>query len=263
MQRLLLCTSAAALISSVAFAADLTEMDPASILVPVPAAHDWSGFYAGLSGGWVWTGDDDAAIDCDLLGIVCASAGGPFPDLIGLGDGDGGIIGGTVGFSWQANRIVFGLEGDVSWTGIDADGRFSFPGGGNVDPIELRVDREVEWFGTARGRLGVAADRFLIFGTGGLAFADVELSTLAVDPTPGALENFSGAEDDWEFGWTLGGGVEVAVTNRFSVKAEALYFDLGDQSATATDADFPGASYSVNGDNLTGVVARVGGNFHF
>jgi outer membrane immunogenic protein len=258
MKHVFLSTAALALLSGGALAADLPAYEPPPVAVAT-SVYDWTGFYVGVSGGWAWLGDDDDAdIDCTDFGPACIN----FPATVDLNDGDGGLIGGTAGFNFQVNQFVFGIEGDLSWANWDQDGSFTFPGGGGFTPFTLTVDRDIDWFGTLRGRVGFAFDRFLIFGTGGLAAAGVDTTTTAVF-TPTTTGDFAGSSDDTEFGWTLGGGGEVAVTQHITIKAEALYFNLGDQSVIATDPQFPGFSYTVNTEDLDGVIGRVGANFKF
>src|SRR5690606_20451652 len=87
---------------------------------------------------------------------------------------------------------------------------------------------EVNWFGTLRGRLGlVQNDNFLVFATAGLAYADVDHTFK--DPT--ALGGpFSKSDSDTQFGWTVGGGIEFMRDSQWSLRADALYVDLGDES---------------------------------
>ena len=80
--------------------------------------------------------------------------------------------------------------------------------------------------------------------------------------TPTAACDFAGTATDTLFGWTGGGGVEVAITEHVSFKAEALYYDVGDLTVTATDPQFPAEAYDATVD-FNGIVARGGLNFNF
>lgn len=229
--------------SSGALAADVT---------PVAEAYDWTGLYAGISGGWGFN-NSDVDYDCDDLGGVCFSVGGPFPTGADL-DTDGAMLGGTLGANWQTGMWVLGVEGDMSWTDWEDDESVTFQAGDVAS-----ADLDIAWFATARARLGIATDRMLIYATGGAAFADVDLSTSAI----GAPENFIGSNNGVQVGWTAGGGVEFAASEQFTLKAEALYYDLGNVSATATDpVNFPGFSFDGDAD-LTGVIVRAGINWQF
>ncbi len=99
---------------------------------------------------------------------------------------DGAVIGGQFGLNGQWNQFVFGVEGDGSW--VDMNG---------ADSLE-----------SIRGRVGIAFDRFLVYGTGGAGFQD-----------------FS------DLGWVAGGGLEYAVTDNWSVGVEYLHYDFDGDAA--------------------------------
>jgi len=133
-------------------------------------------------------------------------------------DTSGGIFGGQLGYNWQSGQAVFGIETDLQWTGID--------GSGTVGAVAVRGGSD--WFGTVRGRIGYAWDRTLIYGTGGLAYGGSKLETA------GLTETHS------HFGWTVGLGAEVALTQHWSAKVEYLFVKLSDErfAATGLDHDF-------------------------
>ena len=114
--------------------------------------------------------------------------------------GSGAVFGAEAGYDVQFERVVIGVAGDVAGGGLDArrvGGRF-----------------DVEAFGTIRARVGYAFDRFVVYGTGGAAFASAEFAR-------------AGRRDARaHFGWTLGGGAEVALVDGLSAKVEYLYVDL-------------------------------------
>lgn len=144
--------------------------------------------------------------------VEVTSPGEPVAD-----DDDDAFAGGSYsGYSWQCGRVVFGIESDFSFTNIDND--TSYP-----DPIFL--NSSIDWFGTLRGRLGITLNETtLLYVTGGLAYANLEHRV--IDPTWG----FSQTDEDTEFGWTIGGGIEFVRRDRWTLRAEALYVDLGDES---------------------------------
>ena len=132
------------------------------------------------------------------------------------------------GFNWQHGNFVYGAETDINLSGADdtfAPWQFSNP-----------------WFGTVRGRAGVAVGNVLIFGTAGLAYGSLTADTAG---------NLS--ERHTSLGWVAGGGAEVGFTPHWSAKAEWLYLDLADRS------------YSVTGTNngLAANLVRLGVNYHF
>jgi outer membrane immunogenic protein len=184
MKRVLLSGVALAALLSSASAADIPRrMVERQVAAPVPhvVAYNWTGFYLGLNGGWGWASD---------------------------GEGSGGLIGGTLGYNWQMNQIVFGIETDIAWSGIESDGRC---GDG------LRCEVSNDWLGTARGRIGLAMDRFMPYVAGGLAYGDVSARATGLRD-----------RSDVQAGWTLGAGVEFALTAPWTAKLEYLYVDLGD-----------------------------------
>ncbi|HOV04543.1 MAG TPA: outer membrane beta-barrel protein, partial [Kaistiaceae bacterium] len=113
-----------------------------------------------------------------------------------------GFAGGLLaGINYQVGQLVVGFEGD--YTGTNFNGRSAFPGSA--------IRGDIDWMATLRGRAGLAVDRYLVYGTGGLALADV------------ALAGYGTADGANLTGWTLGAGVEAAVTDNVVVRAEYLY----------------------------------------
>lgn len=199
MKKILAVAAIAAFAVSPVVAADLVIADDVSA---APVSSDWSGFYAGVFGGY---GSGTATAE-SVLGITEI-------------DGSGALLGVTVGGNAQFDGFVLGLEGDVAWAGIEGDaactGAPGFTCGGTVD-----------WMGSLRARAGVAVDQVLLYATAGAAFAGV---TATVTPV-GA---FTGEFSDTFIGWTAGVGAEMKVTDDISVKAEYAYVDLGTRTAPA------------------------------
>jgi outer membrane immunogenic protein len=150
-------------------------------------ANNWSGFYLGINGGGGWGRSTWDSADSFNL--------------------SGAMIGGTAGMNWQAGQAVFGVEGDVDWTNLS---------GSTTTACPLGCTTSNGWLSTVRGRLGYSVDRLLPFVTGGLAVGDIRASTPGL---PGASQTNAG--------WTAGGGLEYALTEKWSVKAEYLHVDLG------------------------------------
>jgi outer membrane immunogenic protein len=187
MKRVFLSGVALAALVGSASAADIprrmaVERQVTAPVAYVAPAYNWTGFYVGLNAGWGWAAD---------------------------GDGSGGLIGGTLGYNWQMNQVVFGVETDIAWSGIDTDQRCR----GGARGCEVNND----WLGTARGRIGLAMDRFMPYIAGGLAYGDVDAR----------VRGFPGRSDT-QAGWTLGAGVEFALSAPWTAKLEYLYVDLGD-----------------------------------
>jgi len=203
--RAVLGAALAVAMTGAAFAADL----PASnyyYTAPAPlAAYSWAGPYLGASLGYEW-------------GEVSNNPTHPTGAA-------GGVEG---GFNWQRGNFVYGGEADFNLSGAEdtfAPWQFSNP-----------------WFGTVRGRAGVAIGNVLVFGTAGIAYGSLEAQTAG---------NLS--ETHTSFGWTAGGGIEVGFAPHWSAKAEWLYLDFADRNYTVTGTS----------NGLTANLLRLGVNYHF
>jgi outer membrane immunogenic protein len=225
---------------SAASAADISE--------PI-SGFDWSGAYIGAHGGYAW-GEADVSYE-----------GEP-----GGGDLDGGFWGGALaGYNLQHDAIVFGVEGDF---GI---GDVSGKGDPKPLPTEETYDYsyDLDWNAHLRARAGFAVDRALFFVAGGLAAAS---HTLGVEETTGGLicpagpnpclqaitpDTVSLGEDSkTHIGFTVGGGVEFALTDNVLLRAEYLYDSYGEESYE----DEEGNEYDVD---LTAQTVRAAVSFKF
>ena len=175
-----------------ALAADMPAKAPA--FVPPPPVYNWTGAYIGIYGGYGW-GDHDRSNTTGFNNSYTSN---------------GGLIGATIGYNWQFyNSFVAGVEGDIAWADISGgDGG----AGGTTDTSEYR------WLGSIRGRAGFAFNNFLVFGTGGWAYANIRHTNNAA-PTDTFDNDMSG--------WTIGGGVEYALLPRWTVRADYRYYDFG------------------------------------
>lgn len=192
-----LAAIAAASLVSGAFASDLPSRRaapaPAPYLSPAPV-FSWTGFYAGINGGYGF-------------GSFDTSRGKKF-----LGSVNGGLIGGTVGYNYQFSQFVAGLEGDFDYASID-NTKHPFAG--------ATTKSKLSSIGTIRGRLGFAADRALVFVTGGFAGGQVKARI------SDSVNNVFQSRSDFRSGYALGAGIEYAFTNNISAKAEYIYTSLG------------------------------------
>jgi outer membrane immunogenic protein len=183
-----------------AFAADISQdtyTPPPDVTYDPAPAFTWTGLYLGALGGYDWGHADTDNGDFDADGWR------------------GGLF---TGYNFQLNNnVVVGVEGDVTYGNTEGDG--------GVGPTSVEND----WNGTLRGRLGYAIDRFMIYGTGGLAVGNVEASI------PGD------SDSNTAVGWTAGAGVETAFTDNIFGRLEYRYTDLGSDSYSiggGTDVDF-------------------------
>lgn len=222
MKKLLIAAAVAAGMSSTAFAADLdTEV--------VDPVFGWGGFYAGVVIGY-GHGDYEQF-----------SASGVGVDV----DVDGVTFGGTLGYNIQSGNLVYGVELDYQsgFDGTTAQGTAGPFWSCNSGVCNV----DIESFGTLRARLGFAQDNFLIYATGGLAFAQVD----------GGILNSVQQGGGSEVGYTIGGGVEYAFDSNWSAKLEYLHVDLGDiEFGTGIGTE------TFEGDGDFGIV-RFGINYRF
>jgi outer membrane immunogenic protein len=231
MKRSLLASVSVLALTLNATAADLGAR-PVPVKAPVVAAPAWSwtGFYIGINGGGVW---HRAKADVnDGVGNFDNATVKAF----------GATFGGQAGFNWQVDRIVLGVEADWNW--VDASDTASFA----VNPAAV-FSSKLSSLATVRGRLGVTMSPTMIYATGGFAAGKVN------NLVPTRFGGFSNSE--FKTGWTAGGGIEHMFARNWTVKAEALYVDLG--KSTATNNNTP-AGYAGRFTN-TAVIARGGINF--
>lgn len=223
MKRLLLVAALAFAAVGQASAADLPAPPaPSAPVAYVPAVapiYNWGGFYFGVNGGYgfgssQWTDPHNAS------GV---GSSGSF-------NVSGYAVGGTVGYNFQADAFVFGVEGDVDAMGMD--GKVGNPfcstvgfGGGT------QCETKQTWLATARGRIGWAVDRVLFYGTAGGAFGNIQTGI------GGNLQSTTKA------GWTAGGGVEAALADNWTVRVEYLFVDF--QNTTCSNSAVCGLDSGV------------------
>lgn len=208
---------------------------------------DWSGFYVGAVAGGGWSEDDPVDLQA-------------FPDGDGAEFGalapEGWLAGVTAGYNTQSGNLVFGLEGDLQATDFAASGEET------LDGITTSSALGVDWYGTTNLRAGYAAGPALFYVKGGLAYGDLNGTTTATD---GDYSATIVSSDELALGYAVGAGVEYAVTDKISLKAEYQFVHLG--------ADGSGEIYDAVGD-ATGVSAsstfnadmhtiKAGVNFRF
>lgn len=222
--------------ASPVWAADLYTPSPQSYspVYAAASAFTWSGFYVGLQGGYGW--GDATTNEYTLPGHTLND--GPLNY-----DADGFFGGVHAGVNFQAGSIVYGAEADIEYADISG----SYPWGNGDD-----LTKTIDWMGSVRGRLGYAFNRLLVYATGGLAYADVEMSATDADGP-----DISSSE--WTAGWTLGGGAEYALTDNVSVRGEYRYSDFGD---TELSGNVYGGSFAYPHDNKVQSV-RVGISYKF
>lgn len=235
---------AGALAAGSAQAADLPRRAAPPPLLPIPPVFTWTGFYAGANVGYGFTGQSSTFIDPTYAATVTPNGG------------RGGIVGGAqAGYNYQftpGSGLVLGLETDIQGTNLTrgSTGTIGTTTYYNVSP-------KLDYLGTVRARVGYAFDRWLVYGTGGLAYGGGSKSSYA-SVYPYTLPDTS------RIGYAIGGGVEYALTDHVSVKLEGLYVNLGKTSTGATYYDSTTAAYYGTGRSEAGFgLARAGLNYRF
>lgn len=244
-----------------AYGADMvTKAPPPPPPVAVPG---WTGWYIGGSLGYGW-GDASVGIASGTPVLAALITVGSVPTSLTT-DPDGWLTGLQLGYNYQIDKLVLGVEADFSLTDISGNAAAAIPGA--VLPFALyttSAEQRLDWLGTLRGRVGfMPIERLLVYGTGGLAFgrtddsANIRRSAILLNFTVPASESLT------QVGWTAGAGVEYALTNKWSVKAEYLYYDLGSATLTGNETPPPllvatrSATYTFT---TSGSIVRLGVN---
>ncbi len=218
-----------------AHAADLYRAPPpppVSYVPPVVPTNTWTGFYAGINGGYAWGSGSDTITYFDGLNQF----GRPQPQ--------GGFGGGQAGYNLQTGSFVFGVETDFQGAGLNNSVTGTTAGG-----TDFTSQQNIDWFGTVRGRLGLAFGNTLVYGTGGFAYGNVNQRAI--------YGGDAFASNTTQTGYVAGGGIEYKFTPAWSLKAEYQYIDLGSEKLT----DSLGNATNPLDTNFQ--TARVGLNYRF
>jgi len=229
MKKLLLCACAFTSLAGGALAADLPARMPVKAPDYVPM-FTWTGFYLGGNIGVGWTNGNATTTVAGIPGTIS-------------GSGSGVLGGGQIGYNWQTNSIVFGVETD-----IQASGGSGTANGVN-GALTSTATGKTPWFGTIRGRLGYAPGRWMVYVTGGGVYGHSNVNGTTNIGVP-----FSASSDFWA--WTVGAGVETALWDRWTGKLEYLYVGTPDRVPVP-------AGVAVTGGRANTSILRVGLNYHF
>lgn len=244
-----------------AHAADLRPM--VTKAPPAPVYYNWTGFYLGVNLGGSWGHDSSDFFDegTDVFG---------FSDHV-----DGVIGGGQIGYNWQfynglglGNAWVLGLEADIQGSSQKRTSDFAFtdlalPNG--ATDVTGNVEDKLEWFGTVRGRAGIAFDRVLPYVTGGWAFGERKFDGSLAAFVPGAATPFDTvafSSSHSMSGWTVGGGIEWAFWGNWTAKFEYLYIDFGNHD-NLNDFALDTNTFSSTQGHFIDNIARAGVNYRF
>lgn len=234
------------------------DMPVKARIAPAAAPFSWAGFYVGGNVGYSW-GDWDASSNQEVYN---------FESRTDSPNGDGVIGGLQFGYNFQSGQWVYGIETDIQWSGERRTHSWTDPGSVcNVDQdfIPPECDGGLgslssEWklrCGTLRGRAGILiAPAWLAYITGGLAYGEAEYNFHFSQPGFGT--NYTLTNSVTNAGWTLGGGVETRVADRWTVKVEYLYIDLGSQTINTVDND--GHPFTIE-NKIRDNIVRAGLNY--
>jgi len=242
--RLLTGISITAIMAGSAFAADMPLK-----AAPAPyVTYDWSGFYIGgvIGGGWTRTDTSTPG-----LGDAVTILGVPVVQTTDSSGFIGGIEGGD---RYQFGKLVIGWEADMVWGNNNATSISSFSPTPGLFTVSRAITADTKWVGTATSTVGIAHDRWLIYGKAGIAWAKTDYTdNWAIDITgagagvigvgPGTFPLFSGTgstSSSNQVGWTVGTGVEWAIWNNWSIKAEYDYLDFGNKTVAINGSVLPG-----------------------
>ena len=236
------------------------DAQPVNRNTPTTYAPTWAGFYAGLNFG---LNSDQArvtgtnpALGGFLNYCFANNCGGTNSSTAT------GVIGGIqFGYNFQTGSVVYGLEADFDFSSArkSTTGPFTLFGGAGT----WTINSGIESLSTLRGRIGYAFDSSLIYATGGLAVAKTRHSIQPAVTLFGSGP-YSFADAGWRTGYAVGGGWEYRFArSNWTVRAEALYYDLGTANLVSkTNLGTTAYAFGAT-DKITGVVARFGLNYLF
>ena len=226
--------AATSFLSASILPAAAADVAPVSKVFSPARAFTWSGVYAGVSAGYAFGNADTF--------LAVGGATNPFSSKY-----DGFVGGAQLGYNWQAGSIVFGVEVEMNYADVS--------GTALVPTTTVVTTNKLEWFGAARGRIGYAFDRIMPHVTGGVAFGKNKLEVNDV------ANNVKVSDTATHVGWTLGGGVEVAMRDNWSAKIEYLHVDLGNKNSYL--ASIIGGPGSFMDADLKFGLVRAGVNYRF
>jgi outer membrane immunogenic protein len=213
---------------------------------PVVVAYNWTGFYVGMNAGAVWGRAETSSYTGDLAPLFLTTVPGVgLVTIVGSIDTLPGatatnlswLAGGQAGYNWHSGNFLIGIEGDAVATGLRMTSTATntrFPGTTVEQTVASSVTTDIDWMASLRLRLGLTSDRVLFYVTGGGAVAEIDVSTLTTTtfgpgtlvPAPGTYALTNSASTT-RFGWTIGGGIEWAFDNNWSLGGEYRYSDFG------------------------------------
>ena len=227
--RVLAGVAISAIMAGSAFAADMPLKAPPPVL-----AYDWSGFYIGgvIGGAWSRTDSSDPG-----LGLIGTLVNVPVIQTTNSSGFIGGIEGGD---RYQFGKLVIGWEADWVWGNQNSTSTTTF--GPVFAPAILTraIGANTKSQGTATSTVGIAHDRWLIYGKAGVAWQKTDVTdNWAIVGIP-LFAGTGSTSDSSQIGWTVGTGIEWAIWNNWSIKAEYDYLDFGNKTVAINGNILPG-----------------------
>jgi outer membrane immunogenic protein len=266
MRRQVLVLSAL-LASGTAYAADLPTRKAPPPMMAVEPIYNWTGFYVGLNAGAIWGSGSTSVTGSPAL----LSLGPAFVPSSFASSSSGAFVGGgQAGYNYQVGSGVFGVEADIDGTSLSKSGSFTSVarvGGAGGPTLTMNASGKLDYLGTIRARAGFTPwDRFLVYATGGFAYGGAHTSASVVANGTGAV--WTGSNNPVRTGWTIGGGVEYAITQNIALRGEYLYYDLGKQATitagnAAAVAALGTATFLSTSTQYNGSVVRAGVDYKF
>jgi outer membrane immunogenic protein len=232
--------SAALVVAATSVSANAADMSMSYKAPMAQTAYSWTGFYLGANAGGGIANSEHLDVDC----FTCANT--KFQEAFGT-------VGIGAGYNFQIGSTVLGIEGDYNWANIDKTKGFALDQFNGDGTTQFRMSE----FATLRARGGLAVDRTLIYATAGVAFGHVQ-NTTSVDS---GLHVAS--EDKWKTGLAVGGGVEFALTQNWTLKGEYLLMQFQNSDASISNSNCNNNSNCRMNYNESIQTARLGLNYKF
>jgi|SRR5690348_266301 outer membrane immunogenic protein len=212
---------AALSMSAPASAADLAAAPYTKAPSMIAAVYDWTGFYIGLNGG------GGSARKC--WDINNAGLGNIAPFREGCHDASGGMVGGQMGYRWQAGGWVFGLEAMGDWANLKGSNLSAFPFG-----VAVTNQTRIDAIGLFTGQVGYAWNNVLWYVKGGAAVTHDKYNGLL-----GGVAADQASEARW--GGAVGTGIEIGFAPNWTVAVEYDHLFMGSRNNNFV---LPGGGFS-------------------
>lgn len=211
-----------------------------------PMALAWQGLYGGVHIGGTW-GSSNAYDSGGVNTLDDYWSAAP----------SGVVAGMQLGYNWVNGPVLYGVEGDLGYLGLAGSATTAYVPFG----YDASTQTDLDFYLTLRGRLGIVANSWLFYVTGGYIGADTTVSIIegcdsALCGGPFVVE---GSNSGFRSGWTLGGGLEGEIAPRWTAKVEYLYYDLGSTDVTTKQGGVT-SNWTVETD---GSLVRAGLNYRF